>query len=92
MPPTDPPSDPDRRMARYYAERATYYERVYFKPERQPDLRRMEAELPAYFAGRRVLEIACDTGWWTPHGARDCASWLATDLNRAGQQPADLAP
>ena len=46
----------DRRMARYYAERATYYERGYFKPERQPDLRRMEAELPAYFTGRRVLE------------------------------------
>ncbi len=68
-------------MARYYAERASYYERVYFKPERQADLRRMEAELPAYFTGRRVLEIACGTGWWTPHGARDCASWLATDLN-----------
>ncbi len=33
------------------------------------------------FAGRRVLEVACGTGWWTPHGARDAASWLATDLN-----------
>ena len=68
-------------MARYYAERAAYYERVYHKPERQPDLRRMEAVLPSYFAGRHVLEVACGTGWWTPHGARDCASWLATDLN-----------
>ena len=71
----------DQQTARYYAERASYYERVYYKPERQQDLRRMEAALPAYFAGRHVLEVACGTGWWTPHGARDCASWRATDLN-----------
>lgn len=68
-------------MAAYYAQRAAYYERVYCKPERQTDLRAMEAALPAEFAGRRVLEIACGTGWWTPHGARDATSWLATDLN-----------
>jgi hypothetical protein len=34
-------------MAHYYARRAAYYERVYFKPERQADLRAMEAWLPA---------------------------------------------
>lgn len=68
-------------MAAYYARRAAYYERVYFKPERQHDLRAMEAALPTEFAGRHVLEIACGTGWWTPHGARDAAAWLATDLN-----------
>lgn len=68
-------------MLRYYAERAAYYERVYFKPERQTDLRTMEAALPALFAGRQVLELACGTGWWTAHGARDAATWLATDLN-----------
>lgn len=68
-------------MAAYYAQRAAYYERVYFKPERQADLRAMEAALPAEFAGRDVLEIACGTGWWTPHAARDATSWLATDLN-----------
>lgn len=68
-------------MQGYYAQRAAYYERVYFKPERQRDLRAMEAWLPAQFAKRRVLEIACGTGWWTAFGARDCAHWLATDLN-----------
>ena len=68
-------------MAGYYARRAQIYERVYHKPERQTDLRAMEAALAAPFAGRAVLEIACGTGWWTPHGARDCASWLATDLS-----------
>jgi SAM-dependent methyltransferase len=65
----------------YYARRAPEYERVYAKPERQADLRAIEAWLPAQFTNRNVLELACGTGWWTPHGARDCASWLATDLN-----------
>ncbi len=74
-------SDIVEDMAAYYAQRAAYYERVYFKPERQPDLRALEAALPPMFAGRDVLEIACGTGWWTPHGARDAARWLATDLN-----------
>lgn len=68
-------------MSAYYVQRAAVYERVYAKPERQADLRTMEAWLPSAFAGRRVLEIACGTGWWTPHGARDALSWLATDLN-----------
>ncbi len=68
-------------MAAYYVQRAAYYERVYFKPERQTDLRALETALPPMFAGRHVLEIACGTGWWTPHGARDAARWLATDLN-----------
>ena len=68
-------------MLDYYKRRATIYERIYAKPERQADLRAIEASLPAFFAGRRVLEVACGTGWWTPHGARDAKRWLATDLN-----------
>ena len=72
----------DAETARYYSERATYYERVYQKPERQSDLRKMEAFLTQAFAGRRVLEIACGTGWWTPFGALLARSWLATDLNQ----------
>lgn len=68
-------------MLDYYKRRAAYYERVYHLPERQTDLRAMEASLAAPFAGRRVLEIACGTGWWTPHAARDALRWLATDAN-----------
>ncbi len=70
-----------QRMAAYYARRATEYETVYAKPERQADIRALEAWLPGALAGRRVLEVACGTGWWTVHGARDAAAWLATDLN-----------
>jgi demethylmenaquinone methyltransferase/2-methoxy-6-polyprenyl-1,4-benzoquinol methylase len=68
-------------MREYYARRAEYYERVYHKPERQADLRAMEVWLQGAFDGRHVLEIACGTGWWTPHGAQGCRQWLATDLN-----------
>lgn len=66
----------------YYARRATEYERVYARPERQDDLRAIEAWLPSCFIGRQVLEVACGTGWWTPHGARDARSWLATDASK----------
>jgi SAM-dependent methyltransferase len=74
-------NDVVHNMQLYYAQRAAVYERVYFKPERQTDLRAMEAWLPTQFKERQVLEIACGTGWWTAHGARDAAAWLATDLN-----------
>jgi len=71
----------EQDMAAYYAQRAAYYERVYFKPERQHDLRAMEAWIAQPFAGRDVLELAGGTGWWTPHGATHAQHWLATDLN-----------
>ena len=80
MTPTTAPAT-EESMRQYYAQRAQIYERVYHKPERQRDLRAMESALAVPFAGRRVLEVACGTGWWTPHGARLAASWLATDLN-----------
>lgn len=88
MPNTPPPSKDtlpatqrDIDTARYYSERASYYERVYYKPERQTDLRNMETYLSQAFMGRRVLEVACGTGWWTPYGALGAQAWLATDLN-----------
>lgn len=68
-------------MVDYYARRASEYERIYAKPERQADLRAMEAWIGQAFVGRKVLEVACGTGWWTPFGARDCEGWWATDLN-----------
>ena len=79
LPVTDPAADDALRA--YYARRAESYERIYRKPERQTELRLIEAGLPAMFTGRRVLEVACGTGWWTPHGARDALDWLAIDIN-----------
>jgi len=43
----------------YYARRAADYDRIYEKPERQDDLRRLESLLVEWLAGRNVLEVAC---------------------------------
>ncbi|HPP82722.1 MAG TPA: class I SAM-dependent methyltransferase [Rubrivivax sp.] len=77
-------ADGVRAMQAYYARRAHSYERIYHKPERQAELRAIERAFAAPdgpFAGRRVLEIACGSGWWTLHAARHARSWLATDLS-----------
>jgi demethylmenaquinone methyltransferase/2-methoxy-6-polyprenyl-1,4-benzoquinol methylase len=83
-----PPASPrdarplnDSSLAAYYAARAGEYERIYDKPERQADLRRLERWLPKLVAGRRVLEVACGTGYWTRLLAATAAHVLATDLS-----------
>jgi demethylmenaquinone methyltransferase/2-methoxy-6-polyprenyl-1,4-benzoquinol methylase len=68
-------------LREYYARRASEYERVYDKPERQADLRRLEREIPAMLAGRRVLEVACGTGYWTRFLAREAARVVAIDAS-----------
>jgi demethylmenaquinone methyltransferase/2-methoxy-6-polyprenyl-1,4-benzoquinol methylase len=63
----------------YYAARADEYDGVYQKPERQPDLRRIEQWLPSVFPGSTVLEVACGTGYWTRLIAPAAAAVVALD-------------
>lgn len=63
----------------YYPHRTPDYEEVYDKPERQDDLALLKTKVPELLAGRRVLELACGTGWWTQWIAPTAASVLATD-------------
>lgn len=67
-------------LADYYAARADEYERIYDRPERQDDLAHLRNLVPAYFRSRRVLEIACGTGYWTALIAPTSAMVLATDV------------
>jgi SAM-dependent methyltransferase len=69
-------------LAAYYAARATEYERIYDKPERQADLAELRRRIPQYFAGRNVLEVACGTGYWTREIAAAARSVTATDVNK----------
>jgi len=69
------------KLADYYARRAAEYERIYAKPERQADLAVLRARIGALFAGKRVLELACGTGYWTEVIAGAAAQVTALDLN-----------
>jgi ubiquinone/menaquinone biosynthesis C-methylase UbiE len=71
----------DAAMRQYYAARAREYEKIYDKPERQADLRKLEVLLPDMLAGRRVLELACGTGYWTQFIARKAENILAVDAS-----------
>lgn len=68
-------------LAEYYADRAAEYDEVYRKPERQADLARLKQLLPPLVAGKRVLEIAAGTGYWTRVLATTAAAITATDVN-----------
>lgn len=69
------------KLAAYYAQRAAEYERIYAKPERQADLRALEARIRQIFTGRKVLELACGTGYWTDVFAAQAAQVAALDMN-----------
>lgn len=68
-------------LERYYAQRAHEYDRVYDGPERQADLRALEAEVVGHLAGRRVLDVAAGTGYWTARFVDAAHEVTATDVN-----------
>jgi len=75
-------------LADFYRRRAREYEAIYAKPERQVDLAILRDHIPARMAGRRVLEVACGTGYWTVLVARTAAALVATD---AVEEPMQIA-
>lgn len=77
---------PDRLTARddvalrhYYARRAPVYDAIYARPERQADLRAIEAWLPSLFTGTRLFELVCGTGYWTRLLASSARAVVALD-------------
>lgn len=68
-------------MLDYYEKRQREYEAVYAKPERQEDLAWLETEVLRQVSGRRVLELACGTGYWTRRICRTARSVHATDAS-----------
>ena len=72
---THPGSD----LLAYYSARAREYEAIYDKPERQPDLQRLAFLLKERLQDRRVLEVACGTGYWTERYSSVAERVFATD-------------
>lgn len=70
-------------MRQYYDQRADEYERIYARddPVRQSELARVAKTLRDAVVGRRVLEIACGTGYWTAVIAEAAEHVLAIDTS-----------
>ena len=68
---------------RYYTARAKYYDRTAgYKDLVAEKLRdKMKAKFRRAFRGRRVIEIACGSGYWTSVLASTACSVLATDID-----------
>lgn len=81
-------STPSAEMGAYYAARAPYYDDVYLKPERKEDIAFLATHLPQRFHARKVLEVACGTGYWTQHIAKSACQMVATDVL---SEPLDFA-
>ena len=70
-------------MVTYYAERAQEYERIYQKPERREQLDELKDLVQVTLDGRRVLEVACGTGYWTAVASETATHVTAFDVNES---------
>jgi demethylmenaquinone methyltransferase/2-methoxy-6-polyprenyl-1,4-benzoquinol methylase len=71
-----------QEMVQYYAERAAEYDDIYTIPPWQSSVTALQALIPPFFAGRRVFEVACGTGYWTQYAAQHALSVYAMDINK----------
>lgn len=70
-------------LGKYYDQRAAEYDKVYAIPEEQEDLKRSSAIFQDLLQNKKVLEIACGTGYWTSEISKTAQSILATDINQS---------
>ncbi|AXE29721.1 class I SAM-dependent methyltransferase [Chromobacterium phragmitis] len=75
-----------------YAERVAFYDTVYEQPERALDLAWLRRWLPQQYVGRRVLELACGSGYWTQYLAPAARGYLALDASRGALSLARQRP
>ena len=67
----------------YYNRRAKEYEEIYHRtdPVRQKELTKIAALMKDVLTNRRVLEIACGTGFWTAAAAETAEKVIALDIS-----------
>ena len=68
-------------MLQYYAQRAHEYERIYQRPEREPDLQALRGTIEDAFVDRDILDVACGTGYFSACAARRARSLEGVDAN-----------
>lgn len=69
-------------MQAYYGARAEEYERIYHREDAdyQQELALLSAIIKKQTGGRRVLEIACGTGYWTQIAAEAATHLVGVDI------------
>jgi demethylmenaquinone methyltransferase/2-methoxy-6-polyprenyl-1,4-benzoquinol methylase len=69
----------------YYDRRAAEYDKVYDSddPLRQSELAKLKLQVRELFADKRVLEVACGTGYWTEVMCETAKSVVAVDAANA---------
>lgn len=75
----------EANLRRYYDQRATEYEQIYLPRDEQHGrgLGELSRELREAMRGRRALEVACGTGYWTACAAGVALAVTATDASLA---------
>lgn len=71
----------DATIRNYYSERSREYDLLYEKKERQEDLAEMGEDAIGLLSGKKVLEVASGTGYWTELLALQVESITAVDTS-----------
>ncbi len=70
-------------MKTYYSQRASTYDQIYARPERQADLTELERQLLDRCAGKRVLDLGCGTGYWLEKISEVAESLVGIDFSES---------
>jgi len=68
-------------LQNYYAQRAAHYDEIYQRPKCQTELAGVTLQLQQLLKDKKVLEVACGTGYWTERYAAYASEVLATDVS-----------
>lgn len=68
-------------LLNYYARRARHYDEIYQHPSRQKELADLSLHVQQLLKDKKVLEVACGTGYWTERYAARASQVVATDLS-----------
>jgi ubiquinone/menaquinone biosynthesis C-methylase UbiE len=73
----------DEALRRYYDERANVYDDMYMRsdPVWRRELEAVADAMSKAISGRRILEVACGTGFWTEIAARAAVHVVAVDAS-----------
>ncbi|OYD13652.1 hypothetical protein CH333_10560 [candidate division WOR-3 bacterium JGI_Cruoil_03_44_89] len=73
------------KMDEYYSKRTREYERIYHRddPIRQSEQNKIAEAIKKTFRNRKVLEVACGTGFWTTFLSESAKNIIAIDNSNA---------